>query len=922
MSHSHWHRIQTLFETALEKPEQEREAFLRQACGQDAALFDEVSSLLEADRRTHSLLRGLAIDAVDIPDAILPPDTAVGKYRIIRMLGSGGMGLVYLAERDDGYFSQTVALKVIKRGMSSQDVLQRFQSERQILARLQHPNIARIYDAGLTDEGQPFFTMEFIDGEPIDVYCDKHRLSIEARLQLFIKVCEAVHYAHRNLIVHRDLKPGNILVQSDGTVKLLDFGIAKVLSTEEAVAAMTINHSGQQMMTPEYASPEQVTSGPITTACDVYSLGIILYELLAGCRPYEFPERTPVQIEQVITGTIPQKPSHAVKSTKTKHVDVRSPSQDISHARRLPYKNLQRRLAGDLDNICLLAMRKEPERRYATVAAFCNDISRHLEGRPVSARPATTLYRMATFAKRHKGAVFTTAFALLFLGSIIAYYTARLATERDRAQAEAQKSRQVADFLADLFKMSDPSEARGQSITARELLDRGAQRLENDLASQPAIQANMMEIVGTVYQSLAQFDAATELLEKSLLLRLNLGNDALADIARTRWVLAKVKAQQGNYGAADSLQRQSLRLHRRLYGERHETVAQNLSSLGKIMYQKGRYATADSFYSQALAIRRSLFGEQHQGIAASLDDLGFLMYERGDYAQADSLHRQALAIRLALFGEEHLETAESLNNLGAALYAEGRYNEAEQYMRRALAGRRKLLGDDHPLTTYNRTNLAVLLEARQKFTEAEIMYRDILRKHREKFGPAHPAIADDLTDIGRVQAAQSNYQQAELLFRQALALQLKLRGRQHWLVAYTQNSLGSTLHAQNKTDAAIPVYRSALAIYRQAWEKPNQHVANTLLGYGAALTDLGKIEEAGASIQQGLEIYKAMLPAGHWQLARANSILGAWFAAQGKHDMAAPLLQDSVSQLHAARGEADFNTRYARRWLASLPDEH
>ncbi|MCI0693442.1 serine/threonine-protein kinase [candidate division KSB1 bacterium] len=914
MDSNRWNKVQALFEAALERQPAEREAFLRDASAGESALYEEVKALLEADARPHSLLDGFAGDAINLPEALSLEGKLIGAYRVIRQIGAGGMGNVYLAERADGQFEQKVALKHIKLGLGSVEILKRFQSERQILARLQHQNIARLLDGGLTADGRPFFTMEFVEGKPIDQYCDHRRLSVDERLELFRTVCATVQYAHRNLVVHRDLKPSNILVTEDGAVKLLDFGIAKLLSAgDEAPSPTTLTQLGQRVMTPEYASPEQVRGEPIITASDVYSLGVILYELLSGHRPYQLANRSPAEVEKLINTTEPKKPSTVVSQR-----DDTAPVEAISLARSTQPEKLRRQLAGDLDNICLMALRKEPERRYHSVEQLLQDVTRHLQRLPVSARPSTLAYRAQKFVQRHKiGVAMTTAIVFLISG-LIGFYTWRLANERDRAQLEAKKAAQVSAFLADLFKVSDPSEARGRTITARELLDRGAQRLANELADQPEVQAQMMEVTGTVYQSLAQLDSASALLEKSLAIRRKLPGNVQADIARTLWVLGKVKVEQGDYNAADSLQRLSLNMRRDLFGNQNEEVAESLSSLGKIMYQKGRYAEAETLDLEALAIRRALFGEFHPGVALNLDDLGWLMYERGRYDAADSLHRQALAIRQELFGAENLEVAESLNNLGGALYAKGDYENAEPLIREALAIRRKLLGDDHPQTTFNLTNLAVLLEAKHAYDEAENLYRDILAKHQRKLGEEHPVIADDLTDIGRVLTAKRNYEQAEPYFRQAVALHRKLRGPEHWLVAYTLNSLAGLLYEKGQAQAALPIYENALAIYRKAWKKPNQHVANALIGYGATLTEVNKPQTAESCLREGLGIFQNSLKPGHWQLARAQSLLGTCLAALQKFDEAEPLLLESYRALKEKRGAKDKLTQQTLARIVKL----
>ncbi|MCB9511677.1 MAG: serine/threonine protein kinase [Deferribacteres bacterium] len=914
-----WQKIQQLFDAALALPAGEREAFLEQRCGDDAGLLQEVQSLLDADSEGHSLLDGGAMQAIDVLEDAHEPGTQVGAYKLVQQIGIGGMGTVFLAERTEGDFEQEVALKLIKRGMDSDEIIRRFQSERQILARLQHPNIARLLDGGLSEQGTPFFTMEYVDGLPITDYCDQNKLDIDSRLRLFQTVCDAVDYAHRNLIVHRDLKPSNILVTDDGTVKLLDFGIAKMLISDDQAGA-TLTEAGQRVMTLEYASPEQVRGEAVTTATDVYSLGVVLYELLAGQRPYSFTARTPAEIEKIVHGRDPQKPSTAAMQRRPQ-ADTETAAttpEAISLVRNTQPKRLQKRLSGDLDNICMMALQKPLERRYGSAGQLRDDVKAHLDGLPVLARPDSFGYRAGKFVRRHQAAVAAIASVVLLIAVLVGFYTARLAEERDRARLEAAKATEVADFLRGLFEVSDPGRSKGETITARELLNRGAARIDRELAEQPEVQANMMEVIGTVYQSLALLDSANSMLHKSLALREKQGGSADAEIARTLWVLGKVKAQQGAYDQADSLYRKSLQIRRATFGESSEEVAESLTNLGKVHYQKGNFATADSLARSALQIRRALFGNIHPGVAQNLDDLGWLMHERSNYDAADSLHRQALSIRRALFGEDNLEVAESLNNLGNALYAKAEYEAAEPFMRQALAIRQKLLGNDHPTTTYNLTNLAVLLETKRDYSEAEKFYRDVLERHKVRFGEQHPAIADDLTDIGRVLAAQGNFDAAEPLFRQAVQLQKQTRGEGHWLVAYTLNSLATLLHEQNKLPEAEQTFRQGLAIYQAAFSRPNQHVATTQLGLGDVLTARGRLAEAEPLIRAGYQIYSDSMPPEHWQLARAKSILAACLLVQNRADEAKPLLEQSLAVLQKSRGADDKHTRRVQQLLESL----
>ncbi|MCA9735511.1 MAG: serine/threonine protein kinase [Deferribacteres bacterium] len=904
MNQERWNRVQQLFEAALEKNESERDTFLEEVCKDDESLIAEVRSLLQADAESHSLLQGHALDVVDLPIEENFIGKKVGHYEITKQIAVGGMGAVYLAERADGQFTQTVALKLIKRGMDSNAILKRFHYERQILARLQHANIARLLDGGLTDDGTPYFTMEYVDGLPIDRYCRENALSIVERLRLFQTVCDAVEYAHRNLIVHRDIKPGNIFVTKTGDVKLLDFGIAKLLDEHDSAEPLPLTVAGNRVMTPEYASPEQVRGDAVTTLSDVYSLGVVLFELLTGARPYEIDDLSPAAVEKIVCETDPPKPS--TKITQGKDIPA-------GHARQN-----KRLLRGDLDNICLLAMRNEPQRRYGSVQEFNEDISRYLTGLPVQALPATLAYRSGKFISRHKLGVITATGIFVVLVGLITFYTVRLADERDKAQLEAEKAAQISQFVTSLFEISNPDEAKGRTITARELLDQGAAKIEKELAAQPEVQARMMEVIGGVYQNLAQLSKADSLLRKSLQVQEKVHEKPTAEYGRTLWILGKVRAQQGDYTAADSLQRLSLHIREQVLGSENDAVAQSLSSLSKIQYQKGDYAAAESLATKALNIRTSLFGDINAGVALNLDDLGWLAHEQSHFDVAEQLHRRALAIRRQVFGEENLEVAESLNNLGSALYGKGDLAGAEPYIREALAIRTKLLGPDHPQTTYNRTNLAVMLEGQGKLDEAESMFREIYRTHAAKLGADHPVIADDLTDIGRVLAAQGHFEEAEPLFQEAAQLHAKNRGPEHWLVAYTLNSLANLQHEKNDLSAAATTYQEALTIYGKAFPEANQYVAVTMIGYGSVLLDQENGEKAFPYLSDGLTIFENSLPATHWRVAAAQVELGRCYLLLKKYSAADSLLQTGYQSLVKTRGDADKFTKKAQKFLTSV----
>jgi len=821
MDSNRWNKIQALFEAALERQPAEREAFLREASAGDSALCEEVKALLEADAKPHSLLDGFAGDAINLPEALSLEGKLIGVYRIVRQIGVGGMGNVYLAERADGQFEQKVALKLIKLGLGSEEILKRFQSERQILARLQHPNIARLLDGGLTADGRPFFTMEFVEGKPIDQYCDQRRLAVDERLELFQTVCAAVQYAHRNLVVHRDLKPSNILVTEDGAVKLLDFGIAKLLGVgDEAPSLATLTQIGQRVMTPEYASPEQVRGEPITTASDVYSLGVILYELLSGHRPYQLVNRSPAEVEKLISTTEPKKPSTVV----SQH-DNAAPVELISLARSTQPERLRRKLAGDLDNICLMALRKEPDRRYHSVEQLLQDVTRHLQELPVAARPSTLSYRAQKFVQRHQLGVAMTAIVVLLISGLVGFYTWRLTNERDRAQLEARKAEQVSAFLTSLFQISDPSQSKGETITARELLDRGAARVEQELTDQPEVQATMMSVIGEVYVSLGLYEEALPLFEKALDIRRDLRGQSDRESAKIMDNLGVLQRLRGEYKAAENLARQVLAIQRKLLGEEHLEVANSLNNLAEAMRVQGNYAAAETHYREALAIRHKRLGHEHRDVADTMNNLALLLYTMGDYENAERLHRESLAMRRKLLGEEHPDVSNSMNNLALVLKAKGKYAEAESLYRQALVLRQKVLGEDEPRTANTMKNLGNLLHAKGDLEGAESALRESLRLFRKRLPDEHPYVSKNLFELASLLHDRGDFSPAATLFRQALALREKTLPEDHWEIAQAKSGLGRCLMALQRYEEAEPLL---LESYRHLKDKRGHQDKQTL----------------------------------------------------------------------------------------------
>ncbi len=728
LSPARWPHVEALLDRALDLPPEERTAFLERTRAANPDLLREVREVLRAGDRARALLEdsGLLLrwneEAVPFAEESDESDenlagTAVGRYRLLEEIGRGGMGTVYRAERADGAFEQTAALKLVRRGMDSDAVLRRFHHERQVLAALDHPNVARLLDGGRSEEGRPYFVMELVEGEPITAYCDRRRLGVEARLRLFLQVCEAVAFAHRNLVVHRDLKPSNVLVTDDERgrpqAKLLDFGIAKLLSAD-TVPGATLTQPGHLLLTPQYAAPEQIRGEAVTTATDVYALGVLLYELLTGQPPYRLGSSSPAELERVIGGVEPPRPSAAV-----------APGEE-AEARGVSAERLKKRLAGDLDQVCLKALRKEPERRYASAEALGEDVERHLAGLPVTARPDTVGYRARTFVRRHRAPVVATAAVVVVFLALVGFYTVRLAAERDRAQQEAATAEQVTALLAGIFRGSDPSntakgERSGLDVTAQELLDRGARRIE-ELEGEPLVQAELTNVIGRVYRELGLYEEAQTFLERALAMRRRLLGENHPDVATSMNGLAIVLFDRGAYDEAEQLYRETLAMRRRLLGENHPDVAISMSNLAVHLHDTGRYDAydeAESLLREALATQRQLLGEDHPDVATALNDLAFLLKARGAYEEAEPLLREALAMAIRLRGQEHFYVAISLVNLGRLLIDTGRVEEAEPLLRQALDTYIRVLGKQDIRTIRGQVTFGTVLTALGRYDEAE-----------------------------------------------------------------------------------------------------------------------------------------------------------------------------------------------------------
>ncbi len=679
MSNDRWQRIEELFHKASSLTPGERVEFLKHACAGDDELRAQVEQLLDNDKLEDDIIESAVSDAVDqLPTTEiglnLPRDRApigsfsIDAFHLLQKIGEGGLGEVWLAEQKQPV-RRRVALKLIKAGMDTREVIARFESERQALALMDHPAIAKVFDGGSTAEGRPYFVMEYVPGIPITEYCDKHKLDIEERLELFIHVCEGVQHAHQKAIIHRDLKPSNILItEVDGkpAPKIIDFGVAKATSQRLTDETM-LTRVGSVIGTPDYMSPEQADSAgeDIDTRTDVYSLGVVLYELLVGVRPLEFDKLSYVDLLRKLRDEDAPRPS-------TKARSLGEQPAVAAHDRRLELATLSRQLSGDLDAITLKALEKERSCRYPTPTELAADIGRYLRHEPVQARPATTGYRARKYLRRHRLGMTVALAGVLLLASFAVIEAFQLR----RIQRESEQRARVTDFMTNMFQVSDPSAARGNSITAREILDKASKEIDAGLARDPEVQGQMMYVMGDVYEKL------------------------------------------GLYAQAESLLRRAVEVQSRALGPQNLETLKAKDVLGWVLEREGRESEAERLLTEVLEIRRRVLGTDHRDTLSTAAHLGFTLARDGRHAEAEKLQRQTLEIQRRVLGLEHPDTVASMNNLAAALHLEGRDSEAEKLLRETLDVRRRLLGSENPNTLSTMTNLATALIGQGHYSEA------------------------------------------------------------------------------------------------------------------------------------------------------------------------------------------------------------
>jgi serine/threonine-protein kinase len=860
----------------------DRGEYVRRACGADETLLSHVLQALgDALGDKAAQEQGFWDDVAAGENSRAPlveslDGQVLGRYRIVRKLGSGGMGDVYLAERADDEYQQRVALKIVRGGLFSPQIQSRLRMERQILATLQHPNIARLLDGGRAPDGTPYLVMEYIDGEPIDAYCDRRRLSVAERLQLLRTICGAVHYAHQNLIVHRDLKPNNILITPDGVPKLLDFGIAKLLDSRHSAHTLAVTHFEYRVMTPAHASPEQVRGDVITTASDIYVLGVLMYEMLCGKRPFRLVGTSLTDMERIICEQEALPPSAMVARIMAETPEVMA---DLASHRSTTPARLRKQLSGDLDNIVGMSMRKDPERRYASAEQLAADLEHHLHGQPVLATSDTWLYRTRKFIRRHALSVTAGVAVVLMLAafSAVTYIQAqKIAEERDVATAERTRAEQISSFLVELFELSDPSRSRGNQVTAREMLDIGARRIRFGLGDQPETRATLLGTIGRVYGSMGLHESSVELLQDALNSRI------------------------------------------RIHGERHAEVALARAALGTALCERGQLDACAAQLDTALALQKELLGEDAVAVAPTLLAHGRLAQLRGDLDRAERYFNDSLAI-YRHHGEDRTSAAASVMNELAGLYTyRNDFERAATLFRAALDIDRQALGNDHPQVGIHVLNLAFTSQSLGKLDEAAALYTESLQILGKVLGETHPMTLDASANYGRFLHRRGDLARAEEVLVRVVDLDRKARGDQHPYVGHDLVNLGLVRVDAGNPARAQEDFKTALAIYGATLPADHPFAASALSGLGRAQLEQGRLKEAEQTLRQASQIATKSLAADSPQLAAINSSLGRTLLAQNRASDAAPLLRASYPILAKAQGEDAVITKRTKEALASL----
>ncbi len=928
MTPEYWEKATTIFHHACELNGAEQEHYIKKACDGNKHLHELVKRLLKSDSDPANFLnQPVGMSLADEKDR---SGEKVGDYELLRSIGKGGMGTVYLATPTNKPFTRHVAIKVMNSRIHSEPIAARFLQEMRIMATFEHEAIARLYDGGITENGEHFFVMEYVDGKPVDQYCNEKGLSTKERLILFQKVCFAVQEAHKTPVVHRDIKPSNILVTKNGQPKLLDFGIARILSNEYDSASFNQNSLRLSVLTPRYASPEQLglNGEPVTTVSDIFSLGVVLYELLTSRHPFLKGENSVESVKKIIDDKEPAKPSAVGKG---------------------------RKIGGDLDRIILTAMHKNPKKRYDSAQEFADDLENYLEHRPIKATKSTIWYRSRKYIRRHTIA----AIALVTILTLSVAFGINANIQVNKLAVEQNNIKQVNNFLVDLFTATDPNTAKGDTLTAFDLLQRGTEKISTELEDQPLVQAKLMHVIGSAYHNLGDYVKAEMMLRKALLSREKAGENTsrelvftLLDLARTLQETsdlkeAKLVATEALYKCKDAFGLQdtltaicltrigsvqsvagkhesalpyfneALQIRRKILPEIHPDIADNLNELGVLSKRLGEYEAAESFYLSALDMKMGLHGREHSSTAITTNNLAILYEKQGKFVLADSLHRKVLRIWTKHYGKEHPHVLYSLNNLGVLLTKRGRFDEAEEFLTRSLLLRRKVLGEHHRHVASTANNLAVNYKKIGSYTRADSLYKEAISIITTTLGAEHSLVPLYQVNQANTLHLMGDVAEAEALLKSALKTNRKIYGETHWQIARTLQNFGTNeFKKQNYADAER-YYKEALKMYTETLGQQHYRVANVHFNLANLYHETGKFGEAGSEFSKSLDLRRKVLAKGHPDFIQSLEKYGEFLVQQKEFTTAEKLLKEALEHSRMRFEGDDWHISQSQNALAS-----